>query len=135
VHHIYNHHDKTPGRFLELVDGPDYFINSDSSVVRRVIGNMTLNAIEASQAGETVTLSVRLDDDMVVVDVHNKGTIPQAIQLQLFNRSFSTKAPTGRGIGTYSMKLFGERYLKGKVFFISTPESGTVFSFSLPVQL
>ena len=132
IHHIYTHHDKTPGRILALADGPDYFINSDASVVSRVIGNMTLNALEASQAGDTVTLSVRSVDSMVTVDVHNKGTIPQEIQLKLFKRSFSTKSSTGRGIGTYSMKLFGERYLKGTVSFSSTQECGTVFSFSLP---
>jgi signal transduction histidine kinase len=132
VHHIYNQHEKTPGRLLVLVDGPDYFVNSDASVLRRVIGNMTLNALEASQSGDTVTLSVRLHDSMVVVDVHNSGVIPQEIQLQIFKRSFSTKSITGRGIGTYCMKLFGERYLKGKVSFCSTAECGTVFSFSLP---
>ena len=32
---------------------------------------------------------------------------------QVFLRSFSTKAATGRGIGTHSMKLIGERYLLG----------------------
>lgn len=132
VYHIYHHHEKTPDRILVLAGGPDYFINSDASVVRRIIGNMTLNALEASQAGDTVTISVRLEDSMVIVDVHNSCTIPQTIQLQLFKRSFSTKSPTGRGIGTYSMKLFGERYLKGRVSFRSTLQDGTVFSFSLP---
>mgnify|MGYP006293419399 CR=1 len=38
----------------------------------------------------------------------------------LFKRSFSTKG-VGRGIGTYSMKLFGEKYLKGKVDFKNSP--------------
>lgn len=133
VHHIYNYHDKVPGRSLVLTDGPDHVINSDAAVVRRVIGNMILNALEASQPGETVTISHREEHSMVVVDVHNSAVIPPDIQLQLFRRSFSTKSSTGRGIGTYSMKLFGERYLKGRVSFISTPENGTVFSFSLPL--
>jgi sensor histidine kinase regulating citrate/malate metabolism len=46
--------------------------------------------------------------------------------MQLFQRSFSTKG-TGRGIGTYSMKLFGEKYLEGRVDFESTRENGTTF--------
>jgi sensor histidine kinase regulating citrate/malate metabolism len=37
----------------------------------------------------------------------------------------------GRGIGTYSMKLFGEKYLKGKVWFTSSAENGTSFFFEL----
>lgn len=132
VYHMYHHHEKTPDRNLVLAAGPDYIVNSDACVVRRIIGNMILNALEASQPGDTVTLSVRLDDAMVTVDVHNSFLIPQAVQLQLFKRSFSTKSPTGRGIGTYSMKLFGERYLKGRVSFSSTQQVGTIFSFSLP---
>jgi len=31
------------------------------------------------------------------------------------------------------MKLFGENYLKGKVYFTSDAETGTVFSIELPV--
>jgi signal transduction histidine kinase len=35
-------------------------------------------------------------------------------------------------MGTYSMKLFGEKYLHGKVSFVSTKEEGTIFTFRLP---
>ena len=45
---------------------------------------------------------------------------------------FSTKSSTGRGLGTYSMKLLGERYLGGAVSFSSSAEHGTVFTFELP---
>jgi sensor histidine kinase regulating citrate/malate metabolism len=54
------------------------------------------------------------------------------VQLQIFQRSFSTKGENGRGIGAYSVKLFGEGYLKGKVAFSSSDPEGTVFSLSLP---
>jgi signal transduction histidine kinase len=54
----------------------------------------------------------------------------QVIQLQIFQRFFSTKGP-GRGLGTYSMKLFGERYLKGKVDFSSQAPQGTTFTVTL----
>jgi len=57
--------------------------------------------------------------------------MPKEIQLQLFKRSFSTKG-IGRGIGTYSMKLFGEKYLKGRVGFESTEENGTTFFIEIP---
>ena len=58
--------------------------------------------------------------------------MPDEVQLQLFQRSFSTKGQTGRGIGTYSMKLLGERYLGGRVEFISRHPEGTTFTLSLP---
>jgi sensor histidine kinase regulating citrate/malate metabolism len=44
----------------------------------------------------------------------------------MFKRSFTTKG-IGRGLGTYSMKLLGEKYLKGKVGFESSKQNGTTF--------
>ena len=64
--------------------------------------------------------------------VRNEGVIPPMVQEHIFQRSFSTKAQYGRGLGTYSMKLLGERYLGGKVSFVSNAECGTVFSLELP---
>jgi sensor histidine kinase regulating citrate/malate metabolism len=53
------------------------------------------------------------------------------VQLQLFQRSFSTKGK-GRGLGTYSIKLLTENYLKGKVRFETRRESGTTFFIKIP---
>jgi signal transduction histidine kinase len=65
--------------------------------------------------------------------VANPGVIPPEVQARLFHRSFSTKSPRGRGLGTYGMKLFGERILGGEVSFTSAPPEGTVFTFRLPI--
>jgi len=134
VYQLYHHYERLPGRTLVIADGPDFTVTSDASVIRRIINNMTLNALEATPIGGVVTVSAHAEDAMVVIEVHNSGELPEDVQLQLFKRSFSTKAATGRGIGTYSMKLFGERYLKGKVSFRSNSQEGTVFSFSLPLE-
>ncbi|KAA0895288.1 sensor histidine kinase [Oryzomonas rubra] len=130
---LFDYHDKTPGRNLVLKDGPDCTVATDAAILRRIIGNMTLNALEATPVGGVVTLSADTDGAWVTIDVHNRGVIPPEVQLQLFKRSFSTKSLTGRGIGTYSMKLFGERYLKGKVSFKSCQDEGTTFTFALPL--
>ena len=61
-----------------------------------------------------------------------EGVMPEDTQMQVFQRSFSTKAASGRGIGTHSMKLFGERYLGGKVAFTSRESEGTTFTLTLP---
>jgi len=131
---LYCCHDKTPGRILNLAAGEDCDIVTDPSVLRRIIGNMVLNALEASPPGATITMSSYSDATSLTVDVHNTGVMPEEIQLQIFNRSFSTKSTVGRGIGTYSMKLFGEQYLHGRVFFRSNSEEGTTFSITLPFQ-
>jgi sensor histidine kinase regulating citrate/malate metabolism len=52
----------------------------------------------------------------------------------MFQRSFSTKG-SDRGLGTYSMKLLGERYLHGEVEFTTSQEEGTTFRLILPLEL
>ena len=133
VYRLYHDYARTPGRLLVVADGPDVTVNSDASVIRRIIGNMVINALEASPVGGVVTISVHAADSKAVIEVHNTGEMTVDTQLQLFKRSFSTKSTSGRGIGAYCMKLFGERYLKGSVSFRSNAREGTVFSFSLPL--
>ncbi len=67
-------------------------------------------------------------------EVHNPAYMPRDIQLQVFQRSFSTKGE-GRGLGTYSIKLLTERYLCGTVSFKSSPEEGTVFRVEYPARV
>lgn len=105
---------------------------SDMPLLLRALGNLVKNALEASSSGETVTVGCRsLMDGRVEFFVHNPGFIPRMAQLQIFNRSFSTKG-TGRGLGTYSVKLLAERFLGGEVSFSSTPDEGTTFFIRLP---
>jgi len=63
--------------------------------------------------------------------VNNPSKMSIEVQKQIFQRSFSTKG-SGWGIGTYSMKLFGEKYLGGTVSFESSEEEGTTFHIVLP---
>lgn len=120
------------GRSLVVEDGAeDFEIVSDRALLRRVICNMVKNALEASAAGDEVRLGCSKDDSEGVFHVHNLEFMPRPVQLQVFKRSFSTKGK-GRGIGTYSMKLFGEKYLKGRVWFSTSENEGTTFFVSVP---
>jgi PAS domain-containing protein len=105
-------------------------IKTDQVLLSRVLGNLVKNALEASDPGQKVTISYKNDHEGIVFSVHNEQEMPEEIKLQIFNRSFSTKASSGRGLGTYSVKLLTERYLKGKVDFTSTKE-GTTFNIRL----
>jgi signal transduction histidine kinase len=108
-------------------------LHTDPVLLERVLGNMLKNALEASKPGEKVSLGSQTQNSQLIFWVHNPGYIPEEVQLQLFKRSFSTKGK-GRGLGTYSIKLLGEDYLGGRVWFASKPETGTTFYFSLPLQ-
>jgi hypothetical protein len=106
---------------------------SDPVLLGRVLTNMTKNALEASAPGKPVRIGADLSDGHISFWVHNHGMIPQEVQHQLFERSFSTKGE-GRGLGTFSMKLIGETYLGGKVGFSSDEQNGTVFTIALPMH-
>jgi len=124
---LYQRHEVTKGRIIEIdSDAFDKVVESDKTIMRRILGNLTKNALEAIDPGEIVKLGCNLVGESYEFYVHNPVFIPREIQLQLFQRSFSTKG-IGRGLGTYSVKLLTERYLKGSVSFISTQEEGTTF--------
>ena len=113
-------------------DADNLSFSNDRTILIRILKNMVKNALEASEPGQVVTLSAEQKDTSVRFNVHNEGFIPRNIQLQIFKRSFSTKG-SDRGLGTYSMKLLGERYLKGKIGFTSDENHGTDFYFDLPL--
>jgi len=124
---LYGGHQVARERHIRIEDSAyEGRLITDRSLLRRVLGNMMKNALEASTPGDTVTLGCVAADQGVSFWVHNPGFIPLDIQLQIFQRSFSTKG-SGRGLGTYSIKLLTERYLKGRVSFGTSPEEGTVF--------
>jgi len=93
---------------------------------------MILNALEATEDGGEVLFRIEEEGDMLNFAVWNSAVIPPPIALRVFQHYFSTKEESGRGVGTYSMKIFGEKLLGGKVFFTSTEADGTWFNFALP---
>jgi hypothetical protein len=121
---------RIPGSPAVLLDVPggDAMIETDPGLARRVLGEILLNAREATQ-GE-VTAGFRSLEDHVKFFVSNPGEMPRAVQLQVFSRGFSSKAP-GRGYGVYFARLVTERYLEGSVSFRSSVE-GVTFTVSLP---
>lgn len=121
----------------KLHKGPeseDVALSSDRAVVSRILGNLVKNAVEASGRGDTVTVTSVADEGGVRFDVHNPGLMEPDVQRQVFVRSFSTKGDR-RGLGTYSVRLLTERYLKGRVGFRSGREVGTIFSVWLPGRI
>lgn len=116
------------------IDGvtPSRRIHTDSTVLTRILTNMVVNAFEATEPGGEIL--VRVDDAMNAMrfSVWSPAPIPEPFQLRMFQRHFTTKNESGRGIGTYMMKLFGEEFLGGRVGFLSSAAEGTTFWIELP---
>ncbi len=111
----------------------DLDLQSDAVLLGRVLGNLIKNALEASDVRQVVSVRCELlDEQQLRFTVHNTNVMPYKVQLQMFQRSFSTKGGTGRGLGTFSVKLLTTRYLGGKVDFTSKDGHGTSFTVTLP---
>jgi len=124
---LFDEHPSARERALVLAEGgEDCVLETDRGLLSRVLVNMVRNALEATPPGGAVTVGCDRDGDGVRFSVHNAGAMARDVALQVFRRSFSTKGK-GRGLGTYSMRLIGERYLKGRVFFTSDEARGTAF--------
>lgn len=107
----------------------DEEVNSDKRLLNRVLFNMLKNAYEASP-NSVVTLGLHATDDKIIFSTHNNAVIPENIKSRIFIYGNSIKGAK-RGLGTYSMKLIGENFLKGKVWFESKEGLGTTFYFAL----
>ncbi|QBG46394.1 HAMP domain-containing histidine kinase [Verrucomicrobia bacterium S94] len=131
----FHSHSNAQDKELRVSKSAEFFeFTSDPVLIRRVLMNLTKNALEAVEEGEAVVLNCFTESDEVCFSVHNDVVMPENVFRQLFTRSFSTKGK-GRGLGTYSVKLITEKFLRGRVSFISNEEQGTVFTVRYPRTL
>lgn len=134
IEDVFSNHPAAKNKFLTLPEiVSDLSFKTDFSILTRVLNNMLINAFEATDEGGQVKSWVERSPAGVTFFVWNRNAIPKDITKRIFQRNFSTKPENGRGLGTYSMKLFGEEFLGGKVDFTTSDSEGTVFRFCLNI--
>ncbi len=106
---------------------------TDPEVLRRILGNLVMNAVQSMPDGGIVTVRARREKEATVVVVEDTGEgIPEAVRPKLFTPLFTTKSK-GQGFGLAATKRLVEA-LGGSVCFESEVGKGTIFIVRLPLN-
>ncbi len=96
-----------------------------------MLANLIKNALEASPERECVTVTLA-EEDEAILQIHNKGTVPEHIQNRFFEKYVTSGEKTkGTGLGTYSAKLIAETQ-NGSISMITSKQDGTTVTICLP---
>jgi len=115
-----------PHAKIDLIPGSD-------DMLRQVLVNLLINAIDASQEASTVRIETGLMNGCVLLDVSDKGSgIDQQHVEEIFSPMFSTKQKgEGTGLGlSISRDLI--RQMDGDLLLFANGADGCTFRISLP---
>ncbi len=114
----------------DLPESPLRF-SFDPDLLPLALQNLVQNAIQASQPGQAVIVSVRASADQVLIQVADQGhgIDPQHLE-SVFNPFFTTK-PNGVGLGLALVAKIVDEH-GGKISVRSETQKGTTFEVSIP---
>ncbi len=115
------------------IEGSAKKILVDGSLLKRILGNLVSNAVQAMPNGGKLAVSAHKEAGDVVIAVSDTGVgIPNKIKPKVFTPFFTTKSK-GQGLGLAVVKRVTEA-LNGTVAFESKEGNGTTFIVRLPPQ-
>ena len=108
-------------------------VRCDPEQLRRVLLNLTRNALQATDPGGTVGLHCTADDGRVTVLVRDSGSGISQEELDRIFTPFYTTREKGSGLGlALAKKIVDDN--GGELSVSSTPGEGSVFSVALPMD-
>jgi len=103
----------------------------EPTFMKRILGNLVLNAVQAMPNGGTLTIQAFQEANSLLVTVEDTGEgIPEDAKANMFKPLFTTKSK-GQGFGLAVCKRLVEA-LGGTITFTSTAGKGTKFTVRLP---
>ncbi len=109
-------------------------ITADSAYMKRILGNLVSNAVQAMPSGGKLTVQAYREKSAVVISVQDNGVgIGEDAKEKLFTPLFTTKAK-GQGFGLAVVKRLTEA-LGGTVTFESQEGKGTTFTIIMPASV
>lgn len=117
-------------------DTDEYILYQDEKFLELALSNIIYNAIKYSPQNTTIDLEVAINQQKIIFKVTDQGIgIPEKEQKFIFNRYFRAENvlnEQGTGIGLNIVKSHLEN-LGGAIYFKSTENEGSVFTFELPI--
>jgi signal transduction histidine kinase len=110
-------------------------VHADAQLISRALHNLVSNALKFTEAGGTVEIITRVDDDKIEITVRDSGRgIPADEQPRLFQeyaRGASSGSIEGTGLGLYIVRRSAEAH-GGSVNVVSEVGEGSTFTLTLP---
>ncbi|RHW41499.1 two-component sensor histidine kinase [Neobacillus notoginsengisoli] len=106
-------------------------ISTDRNQLKQALVNLVKNAIEATDEGGVVTISLRHHDIHAVIEIQDNGRGMSEEQLSRIGTLFYTTKEKGTGLGTcVSLRILNE--MKGSIHYSSEAGKGTIVTVQLP---
>jgi len=118
-------------KILFEIDKEAAEVKGDLYIVKRVLKNLILNAIQAMEEGGTLTLTAKRSGEKVLISVKDTGVgIPEENMSKIFTPFFTTKSK-GQGLGLAVCKRLIEA-IGGNITVESKVGKGTIFTITIP---
>jgi two-component system NtrC family sensor kinase len=121
---------------VDKTDGEDMPVVGNPIRLRQVVDNLISNAVKYTPSGGTVTASLSMEGDQVVLAVSDTGVgIPVSDQPHIFEKFYrasnAPKGSQGAGLGLAIVKSIVENH-QGRLWVESVPGKGSTFYVVLP---
>jgi len=106
----------------------------DANELEQVLANLVNNALDALQRGGAITISARMEDSMILLQVHDDGSGIRPEDLDRIFQPFFTTKPVGQGTGLGLAVVYGiVRGWGGTIHAESAVGRGTTMSIRVPL--
>ncbi len=106
--------DIYPEREFVVEAEPDVAADVAPELIVQMLDKLVDNAVDFSAVGEAITLSVKRDDDRVLLGVHNRGPkLPESMRDRLFDSMISVRdadSDEHLGLGLHIAKIIAEAH-------------------------
>jgi K+-sensing histidine kinase KdpD len=115
-----------------VTENDTFIVQGEYLLCYSMLANLFKNALEAAPVETLITVSLSFDEkiDKAIIDIHNQGVVPNAIQETFFDKYTTFGKSSGTGLGTYSAKLMAE-IQGGNISFETAEETGTTVTVRL----